>query len=284
MGELAGMAWRGVAGDRPARWWWHRQLKRPFFGRFMKPWRWPAGVDEHGWQRVAIHSGSHATLAALLHECDVAPRSVVVCAHPMGLAAKGFWLRHGHAQALLAEGFHVLAFDFNGFGESPSTNFDWPADLLAAGRWARARFPGLPVHAVTASFGAMHALNALTDADYPFARVVAEGVPPTLPDFWRAYPFAHAVLQVSRVFMPSAEQRLRPQRAIAALKPTVRLLMVHSAADRWTPVWHGDRIAAAAPPGARLERLLLTKADHTHGMRDERDVYWPAVSRFLSAE
>ena len=286
MGELVGSAWqRATAGNVDARWWWHRQLKKPFFGRFMQPWRWPAGVPQDGWQRHAIASPSHAVLCALLRETAVRPlRGVVVCAHPMGLAAKGFWLRNGHAEALLAAGFHVLAFDFNGFGESPSTNFDWPSDALAVGRWARARFPGLPVHALTASFGAMNTINALVDADYPYQRVVAEGCPPTLPLFWKAYPFAHAVLEIGRRVTPAIERRLRPEAAMAALKAGVRVLLVHSEGDRWTPVWHGDRLAAAAPAGSHVERLVLKRADHTHAMRDEPEAYWPAVQRFLMSD
>jgi len=288
MGEHVGSLWQRATAGRPGaqwQWWWHRQLKKPFFGRFMQPWRWPAGVPQDAWQRHAIRSSSHATLAAVLRETEAQPaRGIVVCAHPMGLAAKGFWLRNGHADALLAAGFHVLAYDFNGFGESPSTNFDYPADALAAGRWARARYPQLPVHALAASFGAMNTLNALNETDFPYQRVVAEGVPPSLPLFWKAYPFAHAVLQAGRVVTPGVERRLRPEAAIANLPPGVRMLLVHSRGDRWTPVWHGDRLAAAAPAGAQLERLILQRADHTHGMRDEREAYWPAVERFLLSE
>jgi len=286
MGELVGSAWQRATARSPGvRWWWHRQLKKPFFGRFMRPWRWPNDVPQDGWQRHAVPSPSHAALNTLLRETSVRPvRGVVVCAHPMGLAAKGFWLRNGHADALLAAGFHVVAFDFNGFGESASTNFDWPSDSTAVGRWARARYPQLPVHALTASFGAMNTINALPERDFPFQRVVAEGVPPTLPLFWKSYPFAHAVLQIGRLFTPNVERRLRPERAITKLPSGVRLLLVHSHGDRWTPVWHGDRIAAAAPAGAHVERLVLQRAEHTHGMRDEREAYWPAVERFLTSD
>jgi pimeloyl-ACP methyl ester carboxylesterase len=285
MGELAGAAWQGVATTSvDARWWWYRQVKKPFFGRFMKPWRWPQGVAEDGWERVQIDSPSHSTLAAVLRHTHAAvPLGVVVCAHPMGLACKGFWLRNGHAQALLDAGFHVLAYDFNGFGESPSTNFDYPSDALAAGRWAQQRFAGLPVHALCASFGAMNTLDALADDGFPYQRVVAEGCAPSLPLFWKSYPVAHAVLQAGRLVAPAVERRLRPEAALAHLPAHVRVLLVHSRGDRWTPVAHGDRLAAAAPSGAQLQRLTLTHADHTHGMRDEREVYWPAVHEFLTS-
>ena len=287
MGELlASVRPRDASAPAGSRWWWHLQLKKPFFGRFMKPWRWPAGVPEAGWERHTVASPSHSRLQALLGSTDVAPaRGVVVCAHPMGLAAKGHWLPNGLAAALRPAGFHVVSFDFNGFGESPSTNFDWPADLVAVGRWAQRRFAGLPVHVVGASFGAMHALNALAAGPgYPFERVVAEACPPTLPLFWRAYPLPHAVLQVARLFAPAAERRLRPEAAIAALPTGVRVLLVHSEGDLLTPAWHGDRLQAAAPAGARVERLVLARAGHAQGMTEEPERYWPAVRQFLLSE
>ncbi|AEG91998.1 alpha/beta hydrolase [Ramlibacter tataouinensis] len=267
-------------GPAAPRWFWHHQLKRPFFGRFMKAWRWPADVPQDGWERVRIASPSHCSLAAVLKPAPQA-RGVVVCAHPMGLAAKGFWLRYGHAQALHGAGYHVLAFDFNGFGESPSTNFGYPQDVMAAGQWARQRFPGLPVHALAASFGAMNTLDAIDDPRFPFDSVVAEGCAPSLAQFWKAYPFAHAVLQLARRIAPASERRLRPSAHLPQAKPGVPLLLIHSRADRWTPVAFGDELERAASPATPLKRLVLARADHTHGLRDEPERWLPAVLAFL---
>ncbi len=287
MGELAGNAWQRLTAGQASttRWFWHRQLKKPFFGRFMRPWRWPSDVPQDGWQTVSIASLSHATLAAVVKQTRAAhAKGVVVCAHPMGLAAKGFWLKSGHAQALLEAGFHVVAFDFNGFGQSELTNFNWPGDALSVGRWARSRFPGLPVHALTASFGAMNTLDALGAQDFPYHRIVAEGCAPTLPMFWKAYPFAYGVLQMSKPLAPNLEKQLRPELGMQRLPAHVQVLLVHSHGDRWTPVAHGDRLAAAAPAGAQVRRLVLQRADHTHGLRDEPETYWPAVRNFLLSE
>lgn len=267
------------SGPAAPRWFVHHQLKRPFFGRFMKPWRWPADVPQAGWERVAIDSPSQSRLAAVLHLAPQA-RGVVVCAHPMGLAAKGFFLRYGHAQALLDAGWHVLAFDFNGFGESPSTNFDYPGDAVAAGQWARRRFPGLPVHALCASFGALNTLSAISRADFPYDSVVAEGVSPTLPQFWKAYPAAYAFLQFSRLF-GGAERRIRPVEHLPRARPGLPVMLIHSRGDRWTPPAFGDELERAAAPGTPLRRLVLERADHTHGLRDEPQRWLPAVLGFL---
>jgi alpha-beta hydrolase superfamily lysophospholipase len=267
-------------GPAAARWWWHHLLKRPFFGRFMKPWRWPEGVDASAWERVAIPSRSGDRLAALLR---VAPqgRGVVVCAHPMGRAAKGFWLRHGHAQALHEAGYHVLVFDYNGFGESPSTNFEYQLDSLSAGSWARDRFPDLPVHALCASFGAMHTISASSSLDFPFDSVVAEGCAPSLPQFWTAYPAAHMFLQLLRRFTPASELRLRPVAHLPFAPMGLPLLLIHSRADHWTPVAFGDELERAADGRASVQRLILEEAHHTHGLRDERENYLTTVLDFF---
>lgn len=267
-------------GPATPRWFWHRQLKRPFFGRFMKAWRWPADVPQGDWERLRIASPSHSSLAAVLRLAPQA-RGVVVCAHPMGLAAKGFWLRYGHAQALHEAGYHVLAFDFNGFGESPSTNFGYPQDVMAVGQWARQRFPGLPVHALAASFGAMKTLDAIDDAGFPFDSVVAEGCAPSLPQFWKSYPFAHAVLEVARRVAPAAERRLRPSAHLPHARVGVGVMLIHSHADRWTPVAFGDELERLASPDTQLTRLVLERAEHTHGYRDEPERWLPAVLAFL---
>jgi len=283
MGEVLSRSLRIGQGSRPAerRWYWHHLLKKPFFGRFMKPWRWPADVPQEGWERVRINSRSTSRLEAIVAHTPLPARGVVVCAHPMGFACKGFWLRHGHAQALLDAGFHVVAFDFNGFGESPSTNFDYPGDVISVGSWARGAFPGLPVHALTASFGAINTLSAIDEAGFPFDKVVAEACSPTLPDFWKAYPFAQAVLNISRRINPQGELRLRPVHHLANMRD-VDVLLVHSHGDRWTPVHFGDTLRQAASRPERIQRLILDKADHTYGMRDEAQRYWSAVLEFFN--
>ncbi len=283
MGEAISRALRIGAGGSPAarRWYGHHLIKKPFFGRFMKPWRWPADIAQEGWERVQINSRSTSQLATIVARTPLTPRGVVVCAHPMGFACKGFWLRHGHAQALLDAGFHVVAFDFNGFGESPSTNFDFPGDALSVGLWARSAFPGLPVHALTASFGAINTLSAIAEANFPFDKVAAEGCPPTLPDFWKAYPLAHAVLNIGKRVNPQSELKLRPVHHLASMQD-VDVLLIHSHGDRWTPAHFGETLQQAASRPERIQRLVLERADHTHGMRDEPQRYWSAVLEFFN--
>lgn len=115
----------------------------------------------------------------------------------MGKAAKGFWLRYGHADLFRRSGYHVLLFDANGFGESEAKSFDYPTDILAAGRWAQDRQCELPVGLVGASFGAGWGLCSMAREGSPYRVAVLEAAIPTLPDFWRHYPAAYATLRLS---------------------------------------------------------------------------------------
>jgi pimeloyl-ACP methyl ester carboxylesterase len=260
----------------------HRILRKPFFGRFEVPWTWPEGVDPSSWERVRFKNPSNATLAGLWGAAQGAARASLVLAHPMGKAAKGFWLRQGHADLFRRHGYNVLVFDANGFGESEPSSFDYPADVLAAGLWAQARAPMLAVGLVGASFGAGWGLCAMARAGSPFKVAVLEAAFPTLPDFWRHYPFAYAALRASQVLWPPMERNLRPEREAARVigKPTVQL--IYGDRDIYTPPAHGERLLRALGGTASVRMAVLPSVDHTYAYRDAAEDYTKLVLPLLA--
>ena len=259
----------------------HRLLRKPFFGRFEVPWRMPEGEEANAWQRVSLPSSTGASLAGLLGEAEGDAVGMLVLAHPMGKSAKGFWLRHGHAELFRRAGFHVLAFDFNGFGESAPKSFDYPADALAAGLFAQARFPRLRVALVGASFGAGWGLCSMAREGSPYRAAVLEGVFPTLPDFWRHYPVAHAFLRVSQVVWPRMERQMRPEQHAARIVGDPDVLIIQGESDPFTPPAHGERVLRAMGGRARAELWVLPDVEHTFAYRDQKDAYAARVVPFL---
>lgn len=259
----------------------HRLLRKPFFGRFEVPWVWPDGTDPTTWERVAFHNPSGATLRGLWGPAHGEARATLVLAHPMGKAAKGFWLRHGHAELFRHDGCNVLVYDANGFGESDPSSFDYPADVLAAGLWAQARTPDLAVGLVGASFGAGWGLCAMARAGHPFRAAVLEAVFPTLPEFWRHYPVAHAALRASQVVWPSTERNLRPEREAARVIGRPSVLLVYGDADIYTPPAHGQRLLAALRDTAHASLTVFPSVGHTYAYRDAAERYAGVVLPFL---
>ena len=260
----------------------HRILRKPFFGRFEVPWTWPADAVPEHWERVHFASGNGARLAGLWGAAHGNAVATLVLAHPMGKAAKGFWLRYGHADLFRASGFNVLAFDANGFGESEPASFDYPADFLAAGLWAQGRTPSLPVGLVGASFGAGWGLCSMARESSPYRAAVLEGVFPTLPEFWRHYPFAYATLRASQFVWPAMERGLRPEREAARVVGRPSVLLVYGDQDRYTPPAHGERfLRAFRESAARAEMMVLPGVDHTYAYRDAAEAYAARVLPFL---
>jgi pimeloyl-ACP methyl ester carboxylesterase len=259
----------------------HRILRKPFFGRFEAPWTWPEGTDRSTWERVSFKNGSGTQLAGLWGPAHGEGRATLVLAHPMGKSAKGFWLRHGHAELFRREGYNVLLFDANGFGESAAASFDYPADILAAGQWAQARTPSLPVGLVGASFGAGWGLCSMARAGSPYRAAVLEAAFPTLPDFWRHYPVAHALLRASQLLWPSLERDLRPERDAAKVLGEPEVLLIYGDQDRYTPPAHGERLAKAFGNAARVQMSVFEGVDHTFALRDAPQKYAPLVLGFL---
>ena len=261
----------------------HRIGKKLFFGRFQKPWRWPQQVSESDWDRVSFRSGNGARLAAVFGSARKEPaHGAVVLAHPMTVTAKGFWLKQGHAELLRNAGFHVLAFDFNGFGESESANFDYPSDVIAAGHYLRDRV-SMPVGVIGCSFGAGYSLCAMEREDHPFRAAVLEGTFPTLPDYWRPYPLPHMALRISQVVYPRLERTLRPLRAATQLKSKPHVLLIHGDADTITPIAAGHQLREAMSGHASVDVWTVPGADHTLALRAQPDDYARRVIDFLDA-
>lgn len=264
----------------------HRILRKPFFGRFEVPWVWPTDTAVESWERVSFISRNGAQLQGLWgkaegHSEEHALGNLVL-AHPMGKAAKGFWLRYGHAQLFRKSGFNVFVFDANGFGESEAHSFDYPSDILSAGLWAQQRQAKLKTGLVGASFGAAWGLCSMANKDSPYRAAILEAAFPTLPEFWHHYPVAHAALRLSQWVWPSLERNLRPERLATMVQYQPQVMLIYGEADIYTPPSHGQRLQQAfTQAGANAELITLAGVDHTFAFQKAPDVYAAKVLPFL---
>lgn len=262
----------------------HKLLKKPFFGRFQKPWRWPEKADPRSWERTIIRSESGAQLAGLLGTATSGTaRGAVVLAHPLGLPAKGFWLKHGHADLLRRNGFHVLAFDYNGFGESQSGTFDYPADVLAAGFYMRECYARVPLAVIGASFGAGWSICAMAHPDQPFQAAILESIFPTLPYYWRRFWLPYAVLRASQVVYPMLERKLRPISAAAQLHGDPRILLIFGERDALTPPSVGHQFRETMQRCARVDLWIAPGASHNVAYAAAPEAYSKRVLGLLDS-
>lgn len=260
----------------------YRLFKKPFFGRFERPWHWPENVDQRQWQRLRITSQSGATISALLAQAHTThAKGAVLMSHPMGAVAKGFWLKYGHAELLRQAGYHVMVFDLNGFGESTSTTMDYPLDVLAAGQTLQAQYPDLPVAVMGASMGAAMSVCAMAQAEHPFKAAVLESAFPTLLHFWSRYPIPKLGIQLSKLVYPAGERSLRPTHAAEHLVGRPGVLMIYGEADEFTPVKDGQLLRQALADKTKTEFWQVPDAKHTHAYAARPTEYARRVISFL---
>jgi pimeloyl-ACP methyl ester carboxylesterase len=258
-------------------------LKRPFFARYQRPWIWPGSVDPGCWSRVEIR-GERGTRLVGLYAPAEGPRAkgTIVCAHPMGNEAKAYFLKRGHADLLRAEGHNVLVFDFNGFGESETGSFEYPLDVLAAGRAAKALWPDVPLALMGTSFGGAWSICALARAPWLFRGAVIEATFTTLDEYWVRYPVPFLMLQSMNALLPELADRLRPVTQMAKVKRNV--LLIYGEHDEVTPVDMGRRLLrAAAEAGTGCSLWVAPRTAHTKALQQDPEAYAARVLPFLES-
>lgn len=262
----------------------YQWFKKPFFGRFMKPWKWPKEAIQADWRRLNFRSQSGADISALIGEAHTREdKGAVLMCHPMGVSAKGFWIKYGHADLLRAAGYHVMVFDFNGFGESQSTTMDYPLDVLSAGIVLQREFPALNIGVVGASLGAAMAMCSMANHDHVFKAAVLESAFPTLLDFWSRYPIPKMGIIVSKIFYPAGERKLRPLYAAERLVNKPPMLLIYGEEDEFTPVHDGMQLHSTVSQNTSAEFWSVPGAKHTHAFAAQPEQYADKIVTFLDA-
>jgi uncharacterized protein len=259
-------------------------LKYPLLARFDVPWRWPGSVPLDAWERVGLRSGSGAKLAALYGAAQTASRrGVVVCAHPLRRDAKGYFLTSGRADLLRRNGFDVLLFDFNGFGESTQGDFHYQHDVLAAAAYARSRADGLPVSALAACFGAVWTLGAAA-SEQPFQTIVLEAPLTTMQEFYAHHRIAAAFFELLWRLFPRSAANASPVESAGRLRGAPRLLIIGGLDDAIAPPEMSRRLYDACTLPSEARRVWYVEgATHLRAFETAPQEYEARVTAFLAA-
>lgn len=254
-------------------------LKKPFFGRFRVPWKNPLSEeDKVHWQALDIQSKSGANIKALWRDAKEA-RGTIVLGHPMGKAAKGVFLKNGHAKRLIEEGFNVMVFDFNGFGESEMGNFDYYDDAEAVAQVAKEKSDGLPLGYHGQSLGGMWVCPTLSKDNNPFEYIIIESASTTLPEFWVHYPTAYKLLKLWFFFTPKKAKHISFISHIPKLQNVKKLFLIYSDADKYSPLEMGERYRQAST--IETELWNASGSEHALAFKSHPDEYWDKTVGFF---
>lgn len=264
------------------------------YRRFVfRPARTPQARPEGGaasgaWESVWCSRSDGHGVAGLWGRAEGGARGVVVCAHPFKRSGTGFFLEHGHAAGLRRAGYHVLLFDFGGFGETPQQSVLFPRDVLAAGEEAVRRAPGLPVGFLGVCFGAVYGACAFATPGHPFQAAVLDAPYANEVDALRAMSASDAPSRPRRVqtalvrwgrpLFPTLDPLRQASRAIGLRG----VLMIAGGADDLSPPAGVRRyVPAFARAGIRCERWTVAGAEHLDAFKTAPEAYAERVVSFF---
>jgi predicted alpha/beta-fold hydrolase len=219
----------------------YKLLKKPFFGHFMVKWRNPLTEDEkRNWKEISVSSKSGATISGL-YAITENPKATIVLGHPMGKEAKGYFLKHGYTDLLISNGYNVIIFDINGFGESTMGNFSFYEDIVSISKKAKELFPNLQIGYHGISLGGQYASISFADNAHCYDFAIIESAPTTLDEFWIHFPFAYNALKLFNVFMPKYKTKINMVERIKEAKKLKSILFIYSDTDTWATTSMGKR-------------------------------------------
>jgi uncharacterized protein len=143
--------------------------------------------------------------------------TVVILSHPITRKAKYFFTESGRAKTYLDRGCHVIAFDYNGFGESDRIDLFYWRDVAAIIEYAQQKFPDKKIILHGASFGAFHIVRALERLPAN-SRVILENVNKSLFSYWRKWPLTRIGVTALQLLRVRSIREMDVQQAIRKLK------------------------------------------------------------------
>jgi alpha-beta hydrolase superfamily lysophospholipase len=261
----------------------YKLLKKPFFGSFMVEWKNPLKEEERKeWNLIETYSNSGGTIKALFANSRKSEqKATIVLGHPMGKEAKGYFLKNGYTDLLLENGFNVLIFDINGFGESTNGDFSYYEDIIAISQKAKELTPNLPIGYHGISLGAMWATISFADNRHCYNFAIIESSATSLEEFWVHFPTAYKVLKIMGSLMPKYKQKIRMIDRIKEAKKINSILFIYSQSDDWTPVSMGEQFLKNC--SVKSELWIVKSAKHASIMKsNQKDEYKQKILNYFN--
>jgi pimeloyl-ACP methyl ester carboxylesterase len=215
---------------------------------------------------------------AILRTSAQRPRGVVMLCHPFLKYGMHYFFENRIDSELIAHGYHVVVFNFKGFGRSTIDGHAFADDVLSIARRVGKEFPGLPIHLLGCSFGGYHLSHALARDASPFASAVLDSVPVTVRSYFTRGVLRHAMhwISGSRLAVPTGtcaiDASLRHVRGLP-------IAYLHGLDDRYIPV---DSVRSLAGQCQGMQTIAFEGCRHLEGHKKHRGRYFETILDFYA--
>lgn len=158
---------------------------------------WKKDVPSRAESFIEVGSDGSRLEGASVSTTTVHPRGVVLMCHPFLKYGMHYFFESNLDKELLSQGYHVVTFNFKGFGRSTIGGHAFADDVLAIARRISRQFPMLPIHLLGYSFGGYHLSHALARDSTPFTSAVLDSVPISVRSYFTRGPLRIAMRWIS---------------------------------------------------------------------------------------
>lgn len=198
------------------------------------------------------------------------PRGVVLLCHPFLKYGMHYFFESRLDDAFAGHGFHVVSFNFKGFGRSTISGHAFADDVLAIARRIRREHPGLPLHLLGCSFGGYHASHALARDASLFSSVVLDSVPVSVRSYFRRGLLSIAMRWISGSGLARATGTCAIDQSLGQVTARLPIAYLHGTRDRYIDDTSIAELAHACP---RMEFFDFDGCGHLEGHKKLRDRY-----------
>ncbi len=257
-----------------------QQLIKPHFLPKSVKYHPPNNIpDQWIFDQVVTSRGKIAT-RYWLHPENPGHKTVLLV-HPYDIQAKDFYLRSGHPEMYHKMGFHVLIFDFNGFGESENTDLHFEKDILEIAQhyykiW---KINQMVIHGI--SFGAAMTILAMKQP-HPFHRAIIEGSLDKMPHYFKARKIKlYYLIKILHTLIPSLENTNSYDFQIQYIRDLKKILFIYTTEDDLTTISMGKKLIGNCPVAADL---VILKGDHMEAITEDPILYREAIFNYINVK
>lgn len=232
-----------------------------------------------GWNKIKVESRLKNICVIHKETTSTTPKGIVFLSHPYLADSKQFFLRSGHAQMYLDGGFHVVIFDYNGFGESKFSDFNYAEDFSIVVKHFRNKFPDTLFFGHGISFGASNLINYTNDPSHQLDKIIIENCLDSNLTYYkkRNIKLYYLMKALMKVF-PFANKNHDYSKGVQSIKNISEALFLYNTDDTLTTIEMGEKLQknCAVP-----SQMVIFGGKHLEAFVTEPERYKNTVSNYF---
>jgi predicted alpha/beta-fold hydrolase len=223
---------------------------------------------EESWNKTLIQNGDKKITLLFKTSTQQEAKACIILSHPYLSDAKLFFLKNGHADLYLNNGFNVFIFDYNGFGESEFVNFNYPKDLDLVCEFVKAEYPNLAICCHGISFGASQLINYSMNQGQLCNKIIIENCLDTNTSYYKKRNRKlYLTMKILMRLFPRVNQDHAYTQNIKRIHGKPEVLFIYNENDKLTTIEMGKSIQANCPVKSHFE---VFKGGHLEAIKENK--------------